>query len=125
LYSDLGGAAVQAVSAKEDHAYPGVAMRRSLYLLQLPQRRLVVDLFQSTASVQHQYDLPFQYSGQLIHTSFLYKATVNSQKPLGTKNGYQFLWSEAASNVHDTVTQFTFLTGKGYYTLSSLIQDSA
>ncbi|MDB5196776.1 MAG: alginate lyase family protein [Flaviaesturariibacter sp.] len=125
LFSDLNGTAVQAVSAKEEHAYPNVQLRRSLYLLQLPQRRILVDLFQTTSASVHQYDLPFQYSGQVIHTSFPYKANGNAQKQLGNKNGYQYLWNEATAKVYDTLTQFTFLTGKGYYTLSSLIHDSA
>ncbi|RYZ24539.1 MAG: heparinase [Chitinophagaceae bacterium] len=125
LYSSTG-TSVQAVSAKEDHAYSDVKMRRSLYLLQLPGgRRLLVDLFGAQSPTQHQYDLPFQYGGQLIQTSFPYKIGGATQKALGTKNGYQFLWKEAEAQLKDTVAQFTFLNNRTYYTISSLVRDSA
>ncbi|TCJ17700.1 heparinase [Flaviaesturariibacter flavus] len=125
LYSS-DGTQVQAVSAKEDHAYGDVKMRRSLYLLQLPgRRRLLVDLFGAQSATQHQYDLPYQYGGQLIQTSFPYKTGGATQKALGTKNGYQFLWKEAEASVKDTVAQFTFLNNRTYYTISSLVRDSA
>jgi hypothetical protein len=44
---------------------------------------------------------------------------------LGKKNGYQFLWKEAEANIHDTLAQFTFMQGGTYYSISSLINDSA
>jgi hypothetical protein len=126
VFSSTGNPLVQVVGAKEEHAYPGVSLHRTLYLLQLPTgKKLVVDLFRATSSAQHQYDLPFQYKGQLIKTSFAYKAATTAQKPLGTKNGYEHLWKEGEAKVHDTLTQFTFLNGKTYYTVSSLVQDSA
>jgi hypothetical protein len=126
LYSNLSGANVQAVSAKDDHAYSDVRLRRSLYLVQLPAgRRLLVDLFQGQSPTAHQYDLPFQYGGQLIQTSFAYKASGATQKALGTKNGYQFLWKEAEAALRDTVARFTFLNNRTYYTISSLIRDTA
>jgi hypothetical protein len=44
---------------------------------------------------------------------------------LGKKNGYQYLWKEAEANVANTMVQFSFMNGKTFYSLSSLIQDSA
>lgn len=125
LFSALGNKTVQAVSAKQENAYDGVSLQRSLYLLQLPTGKcLIVDLFRTTAGSSHQYDLPFQYNGQVIKTSFNYRPQTETLKPLGKKNGYQFLWKEAEASLHDTLAQFTFLNGRTYYTLSSLIQDS-
>ena len=125
LYSDVGRPHLQVVSAKEDHAYKNIQLHRTLYFLQLPESRLVVDVFRATSPDRHQYDLPFQYNGQLINTSFKYTAHTTSQKTLGVKNGYQFLWKEAEAKVKDTVAQFTFLNNDTYYTVSSLIKDSA
>ncbi|GAA4732659.1 heparinase II/III domain-containing protein [Flavisolibacter ginsenosidimutans] len=126
LFSSFGNPAVQAISAKQENAYPGVSLHRTLYLLQLPEgKKLVVDLFNTTSTAPHQYDLPFQYNGQVIKASFNYKASTAMQKPLGTKNGYQYLWKEAEANLRDTLAQFTFLNKKTYYTISSLITDSA
>ncbi|HVF97822.1 MAG TPA: heparinase II/III family protein, partial [Flavisolibacter sp.] len=126
VFSWMANPALQAVSAKQENAYPGVTMQRTLYLLQLPTgKKLVVDLFHVLSLAQHQYDLPFQFNGQVIKTSFRYSSSSSMQKPLGTKNGYQFLWKEAEASVKDTLAQFTFLNGRTYYTVSSLVADSA
>src|SRR6185436_2616515 len=71
------------------------------------------------------YDLPFQYSGQFINTSFKYISSTNKQETLGTKNGYQFIWKEAEASVNNGTVQFTFLNNSTYYSISSLIEDSA
>jgi hypothetical protein len=126
LFSSFEGK-VQVVSAKEENAYKNVQLFRSLYLVQLPDRSkpVVVDLFRINATESHQYDLPFQYNGQLINTTFKYEAFSDLQKPLGKRNGYQFLWKEAQGTVKDTIAQFTFLNNKTYYSVSSLVQDTA
>ena len=126
FFSSIKNAAVQVVSAKEENAYTDVDLHRTFYLLQLPAgKRMVIDLFHAISPNLHQYDLPFQYSGQVINTSFKYKAETALQKALGTKNGYQFLWKEAEATLRDTMAQFTFLNGRTYYTVSSLVEDSA
>jgi oligo-alginate lyase len=126
IFSNITNPAVQVACAKENNAYAGVQLQRSLYLLQLPGgRKMMLDFFNVTSANEHQYDLPFQYNGQVIHTSFNYTAGTKKQEVLGAKNGYQFLWKEAEAGLKDTLAQFTFLNGKSYYTISSLIQDSA
>lgn len=127
VFSDISHPAAQAVMAREKNAYKGVELSRGLYLVQLPGsgRRLFVDIFRALSAETHQYDLPFQYKGQVMHTSFAYKAATQTQQTLGKKNGYQFLWKEAEARVHDTLAQFSFLNNGTYYTISSLIDDSA
>jgi hypothetical protein len=126
FFSNINTPNVQVVSAKENNAYSDVDLHRTLYMLQLPTgKKLVIDLFHAISPTQHQYDLPFQYSGQLINTSFKYKGETKTQKALSDKNGYQFLWKEAEAELKDTITQFTFLNGRTYYTLSSLIEGDA
>lgn len=126
LFSNYSNPKAQVVAAKEENAYPGIAMQRTLYLLQLPDgKKLVADIFRAVSEKQHQYDLPFQYQGHLIKTNLAYEAHSKNLKPLGKKNGYQFLWNEATAKAKDTVAQMTFLNDKTYYTLSSLVQDSA
>ncbi len=126
LFSVINDPAAQVVAAEDVHSYPGVGLQRTLYLLQLPNgRRLMVDLFHARSADEHQYDLPFQYDGQVIHTSFNYHPNTGEQVPLGKKNGYQFLWKEAEASVADTVAQFTFLNHRTYYSISSLIRGTA
>jgi hypothetical protein len=126
LFSDVKRPEVQVVAAKEENAYKGVQLQRNVYMLQLPDgKKLIADIFNATSAEEHQYDLPFQYSGNLISTSFKYTANTKEQKQLGSKNGYQFLWKEAQASVKDTLAQFTFLNDRTYYTVSSLISGDA
>lgn len=126
LFSDISRNAVQVVSAGTDDAYKGTRLQRTVYLLQLPGgKKLVADIFNAYSDSPHQYDLPFQYKGQLINTSFKYQANLSKMEALGRKNGYQYLWKEAEANVTDTLAQFTFLNGRTYYSISTLVQDPA
>lgn len=126
LFSDLSKPSAQVVMAEAKQAYKGVSLKRSVYLLQLPgDKKVLVDLFHTDASEQHQYDLPFQYNGQVIATSFEYRSNLDKLEPLGNKNGYQYLWKEAQASVKDTLVQFTFLNGQTYYTISSLVTGQA
>ena len=86
---------------------------------------MVVDFFNVQSDIVHQYDLPFQYSGSLINTSVKYKANTSTMETLGNKNGYQFLWKEASGTAANTTAQLTFLNKNTYYTISSLITDTA
>lgn len=126
LFSDLGGTQVQVVSARESNAYSNTGLQRTVYLLQLPGgQKLVVDLFNAKAPGNTQFDLPFQYSGQVISTSFKYTPFTASRETLGKGHGYQFLWKEAEADVKDTLVQFTFLNDKTFYTISSLAEGEA
>jgi oligo-alginate lyase len=118
LFSDVKN---NAAAAKETNAYKDVRMQRNVYLV----GNLIVDIFNVNADTDHQYDLPFHYDGQIINTSFQYNAHTKNLETLGNKNGYQFLWKEAEARVADTTVQLTFLNGRSFYTISSLIQDSA
>jgi oligo-alginate lyase len=126
LFSNIDNPNVQVVAAKEDNAYKDVHLQRTLYMLNLPEgKKLIVDVFNANSADKHQYDLPFHYLGQFINASFKYEPYTNTQKTLGAKNGYQFLWKEAEATVADTTVHFTFLNSNTYYSISSLLQDSA
>ncbi len=126
LFSDTDSAAAQVVAAKEDNAYKNIHLQRTIYMLQLPDgKKIVADIYNATAGDKHQYDLPFQYNGNLISTNFKYTASTTQQETLGKKNGYQFLWKEAEATIKDTMAQFTFLNNRTYYSISSLVQNTA
>lgn len=117
---------VISVSAIDTNAYPNTTLKRSLFLITLPnQPKLIIDLFQTNSNSQHQYDLPFHYLGQFINTPFKYSYSKTSLQPLGLKNGYQYMWKEAESKLSDTTFQFTFLNQQSYYTISSMLTDTA
>ena len=57
----------------------------------------------------------------MISTSVKYDPFIVKQEIFGKKNGYQFMWKEAQADVKDTLVQLTFLEGRTYYTISSLV----
>ena len=126
LFSTVGNGKVQAVSVLDDKAYKDVIMHRSVYMISLPgsSRPLIIDLFRLNSSTSHQYDLPFNYMGNLISTNYKLNSFTKSMSTLGTKNGYQHLWKEAEGTVKAPFGQFTFLNERTFYTISSSIDDS-
>jgi hypothetical protein len=126
VFSSVGNPAVQVVSAKDDNAYKGIELQRTVYLVELPGgKKMVADIFTAASADEHQYDLPFHYNGDLISTSVKYTSFGGIQEPLGTKNGYQHLWKEAAAEARDTLVQMTFLNHRSFYSISSLVQGDA
>lgn len=123
LYSNTSNKNMQVVIAAETNAYKNIGMKRFVYMLQLPDgKKLLADIFTVAAADTHQYDMPFQYNGHLISTNVPYKSNTSMQTALGTKNGYQHLFNEAAGEMQDTTVQLTFLNDRTYYSISSLLQ---
>jgi hypothetical protein len=126
LFSDISDPNVQVVAARENNAYKNADLQRTIYMLRLPGgKKVIVDVFNAISTEKAQFDLPFQYNGQLISTSFKYNYSEKIQEPFGKNNGYQFLWKEGEASVKDTMAQFTFLNNRTYYTISSLIDGTA
>ncbi len=127
LFGSLGNKNVQVVASLDKTAYKDVQLQRTIFMVQLPDQAkpLIIDLFKTTSTAPHQFDLPFNYSGSVISTNFKYTPAINSMKTLGNKNGYQFLWKEAEAKVNTPMAQFTFLNEKSFYTISSYVADSA
>ena len=127
LFSNVTNSNVQVVCAEDDTAYTGVKMKRTVYMVNLPNHKkpLVVDIFNALSDEQHQYDLPFQYSGILMSTNYKYTPFLSTQTTLGKANGYQHIWKEAEATLKNhPFSQFTFLDNKSFYTISSLTDDS-
>jgi hypothetical protein len=126
FFSDLGKKDLQVIAARDANAYKDVLLQRTVYLLQIPGgNKLLVDLFAAKSGSSHQYDLPFHYDGHLISTSFKYSPFTRQQQSFGNGHGYQFLWKEAEAMIKDTIAQLTFLNDRTYYTISTLVEDSA
>ena len=127
LYNKVGDYAVQASSALDTNAYQNVQLHRSIYVVAIPgaTKPLVVDFFRTMSNTEHQYDLPFNYIGNVISTNFKYTTHGNAMQTLGSKNGYQHIWKEASAKVKAPFTQFTFLNNHSFYTITSHVQDSA
>ncbi|MBI5476176.1 MAG: alginate lyase family protein [Ignavibacteriales bacterium] len=111
---------LQVMSGKASNTYPGVQMQRTIAVVkdQKFSEPVVIDIFRVTSDQQHQYDLPFYYMGQFIHTNLKYNGFDKEQKPFGEANGYQYLWKEAEGNA-DGSAQFTWLNGQRYYSITT------
>jgi hypothetical protein len=119
-FFDAGDAKVQAMSARANGFYPGVAMQRTLLLVRdarLPHP-VVLDLFRLSSAAEHTYDYPIHFRGQLIASNVKYDTNVTRQEPLGTRYGYEHIWREASGR-SDSAVAATWVDGNRYYTATS------
>ncbi len=124
LFSNINNTDVQVVSAKEDNAYQGTQLKRTLFFLDtIDGRKYIIDLFVINSAVAHQFDLPFHYNGQIINTNIKF-STPKTLETFGKHDGYQFLWKESEAKMNQGVAQFSFLNKDKFYTISTLTTDS-
>jgi hypothetical protein len=119
-FFSTGDSMFQVMSAMENNAYPGVKMLRTVALVRDPRigKPVILDLFRIVSDEQHTYDLPFCYLGHFLATNANYTPFTKQRVPLGSANGYQFLWKEAEGRASGSV-RFEWMTGERYYTLIS------
>jgi len=110
--------AFQVMSAREDNAYPGVGMLRTMALVADPRlsRPFVVDVHRLYSSTEHQYDLALHYQGQFLSTTAAVEPAVRERHPLGASHGYQHLWLGAEGPVSGPLA-FTWMNGNRFYSL--------
>ena len=121
-----GTGAIKIASAEIDTAYDGVNLSRTVAIIEDPAfpKPVIIDVVSGEAEREHQYDLPFHYNGQLTDANFPLAAYPVSRSPLGSKNGYQYLWKVAESSAIDGLSQVTFLMDKRFYTVTSAVPDN-
>jgi len=116
---------VKLTSAEIATAYDGVRLDRSVAVIEDAAFTgpVIVDLVEAHSDDAHSYDLPFHYNGHLVETNFEVKADPLSRSPLGTKNGYQYLWKVAEAEAVNGFSQVTWLLGSTFYSVSSSVPD--
>lgn len=114
-FFDIKNPNIQAVSAKDLHAYPNTQMQRTWVLLKDESLKnpLLIDVFRVAAEQENQYDLPTWFQGQLLSTSFEYTPQTKRLTPLGNAHGYQHLWEEASGQSGEAGHQITWFTHQG------------
>ncbi|WP_417198047.1 alginate lyase family protein [Bizionia sp.] len=123
VFSDLDNNNVQVVSAKETNAYEDVVLQRTMAMISLEDEQpFMLDIFHASSPNKHQYDLNFQYMGQLMDTGFNYEKEENLS-PLGTKNGYQHLYKLASGKAKGNVSRLTFLQQNKFYSIATIADD--
>ena len=106
---------IQAVSAKENNAYPGVKMHRTWFLIKDDNFRnpIVVDVTRVVSEKENQYDLPTWFQGHLLSASFDYAAQLQRLTTLGNGHGYQHIWEEASGKSSSKSNQVTWFAHQG------------
>ncbi len=122
-FYDASNPAVQVVSARENNAYPGTELLRTIAVIKdaALAKPFVLDLFKASSATTHQFDLPFHYFGQVLDTNFDYEA----QQPLarlGDANGYQHLYLEAVGAPSAANAKFSWMSNNKFYTLTSVVE---
>lgn len=114
---------LQATTASIDAAYKDVGLDRTIAMIKDAAfaQPIIVDLFEAHAENPRQYDLPFYYNGQLVETNFDIAADPLTRSPLGSGDGYQFLWRVAESDYLEGVTQLTWLLDRRFYSVTSSV----
>ena len=120
---DIDNTNLQIASAKENNAYPGTGMHRTMLMLEDEEfeNALLIDVFKVNSNAAHQYDLPFYYHDQIIDTNFEYEVE-KSLNILSEKKGCNHLWLEAKGKMEkNTTAQATWRSKYVFYTLSSAL----
>ncbi|WP_298535685.1 alginate lyase family protein [uncultured Algibacter sp.] len=112
---------VQVISAKENNAYPGTQMLRTIAIIKDEdfEKPYMLDIMKLISKKANQYDFPYYFFGQVLQTNFEYH-TSDILKPLGRKNGYQHLFIEAKGYASKDNTKFSWMNNKSFYTLTTL-----
>ena len=112
---------LQVSSAKEDNAYPGTKLHRTLVTIKDVDYKnpYVLDILRVESKNSNQYDLPFYYLGQIMQTNFEYSKS-NVPQILSKSNGYQHLYREASAISNGENIKLNWLLNNRFYTYSAV-----
>ncbi|MCG8578784.1 MAG: heparinase II/III family protein [Bacteroidales bacterium] len=116
---------VKVMSAKENKAYTGVQMQRTIAMLNLPEvsdDAIILDLYRVESYAKHKYHLPYYYMGQMMHTNVNYQAETSSLNAMGKNDGYQHLWHTGEGIMTEGTNRFVWLNNDRFYTLTTEAQ---
>ncbi len=120
-FFDASNSNLQVISANESNAYPGTVMQRTMAMIKDDEfdKPFLLDLFRVNSKTKNQYDLPFNYLGQILDANVDFQ-TPNELKPLGSKNGYQHLYLEATGSAETGNAKFSWIGNAKFYTLTTV-----
>ena len=117
---------LKGTSAEISTAYDNVRIGRTVAMIEDAafSGPIIIDLVEGHADGTHSYDLPFHYNGHLIDTNFELQADPLSRSPLGTKNGYEYLWKVAEADPVNEISQVTWLLDQKFYSVTSSVPEN-
>jgi len=113
---------IQIISAKENNAYPGIEMHRTLALITDDrfEKPLTLDVFRATSDTEKQYELPYNFVGQLLSTNYEYEMP-KVLSPMGDSDGYQHLRLEAEGQAKGNNAKLTWFENNHFYSITSYV----
>ncbi|GJQ62383.1 MAG: hypothetical protein SCALA702_14360 [Melioribacteraceae bacterium] len=111
---------LQYVSAKENNAYKGVKMHRTIVMVndEILLKPALIDVYRVESEKEHTYDMPFYYKGHFIYSNYEYTPFTDQLNKMGKANGYQHLWKTAEAEPKETGI-FTWWNGNRFYSIVS------
>ncbi|WP_394369464.1 alginate lyase family protein [Aurantibacter crassamenti] len=115
---------VQVVSAKENNAYPGTEMHRTMAIIKNEkfEKPFLLDIMKVTSDKENQYDFPFYFMGQVMKSNFEYDSP--NLDILGKDNGYQHLYLEGKGKPSSESSTLSWLNNGNFYTLTTATNTS-
>ncbi len=112
---------VQVASAKEENAYPGTQLHRTMVTIKDKDYAVpyVLDIMRVSSENANQYDLPFYFLGQIMQTNFEY-SKLSVPEILGESDGYQHLFKEASAKIKEGNIKLNWLRNNKFYTYTAV-----
>ncbi|PQV48858.1 alginate lyase [Jejuia pallidilutea] len=116
---------VQVASAKEENAYPGTKLHRTMVIIKDSDYNnpYILDIMRVQSKSSNQYDLPFYYLGHIMQTNFEYDK-LKTPQILGTSDGYQHLYKEAIATANGKHIKLNWLLNNTFYTYSAVTSNN-
>ncbi|BDD00935.1 hypothetical protein PEPS_32150 (plasmid) [Persicobacter psychrovividus] len=112
----------QAIRARQNHVYEGVDMQRTIVQIQDTSLRdpIYLDVMEGFSKETHQYDLSYQYLGQIMDMKFDQYTSHQTLSPIGTQAGFEYIWKVAEAETTTQNAQFSWLNHEVFYTITTL-----
>jgi hypothetical protein len=112
---------LQVASAKEENAYPGTQLHRTMVIIKDEDDAspYVLDILRVLSNNTNQYDLPFYFLGQIMQTSFEY-SKFSRPEILGKSDGYQHLYKETSAYAKEGNIKLNWLLNNKFYTYTTV-----
>ena len=112
---------VQVASAKDENAYPGTKLQRTMVTIkdEAYDNPYVLDILRVSSKNTNQYDLPFYFLGHIMQTNFEY-SKLSTPEVLGKSDGYQHLYKEASAFANHGNIKLNWLRNNKFYTYTAV-----
>jgi hypothetical protein len=112
---------IQVASAKDENAYPGTKLHRTLVTIKDEdyETPYILDIMRVSSESENQYDLPFYFLGHIMQTNFEY-SKLSEPEILGKSDGYQHLYKEASASANGENIKLNWLRNNKFYTYSTV-----